>query len=244
MLSWIYGLNPVLEAIRAGRHIKAISIYKGRHREILHIKKQAEIRDIPVLVVGLSFFQERFPKGHQGIAAQLKEKTYTPLDKLLNIPKERGEIPFFLILDGVEDPRNLGAILRVAEASGVHGVIIPKYRAGDIGPLSAKASAGAIEYIAVSQVSNIKNVISEMKKNGLLIIGAEGGSDLTPYDLEMTVPLSLVIGGEGKGLRETVKSKCDFVVSLPMRGKVNSLNVSVATGVLLYEILRQKLRKT
>lgn len=241
---WLYGINPVFEALRAKRQIKAIYIHTGRHKDVEKLMKEAEIRGIPVRQMNRAFFDSRFPKGNQGVAVEVSERGYVGFDELMEIPAKKGEKAFFLILDGIEDPRNLGAILRSGEAVGIHGVIIEKHRAAGLGPEAAKASAGASEYVAVSVVSNIKNAIEEMKKEGIFVVGAEGGSELTPYDIDLSVPISLVIGSEGKGLRMTVRERCDKIVSLSMRGKVNSLNVSVAGGILLYEILRQRLKKT
>ncbi|MDP3260764.1 MAG: 23S rRNA (guanosine(2251)-2'-O)-methyltransferase RlmB [Thermodesulfovibrionales bacterium] len=240
---WIYGLNPVLEALRAGRGIKEIYISSGRHEKLFLIKKETESRGIALRIVDVAFFNERFPKGHQGIAVKVSEKVYMDIYELLNIPEKRNEIPFFLILDCIEDPGNVGAILRSADAAGVHGVIVQEHRSAGLGPAVSKASAGAVEYVPVSQVSNIKHAISEMKERDITIIGAESGSGNMPWDVDFSVPAGLVIGSEGRGLRKTVSEKCDFVVSIPMKGRVNSLNVSVAGAVLMFEVLRQRVRK-
>ena len=240
---WIYGLNPVLEALRARRNIKEVYISSGRHEKLFLIKKETESRGIALRIVDVAFFNERFPKGHQGIAAKVSEKGYMDLYELLNIPEKRNEIPFFLILDCIEDPGNVGAILRSADAAGVHGVIVQEHRSAGLGPAVSKASAGALEYIPVSQISNIKHAISEMKEREITIIGAESGSGNMPWDVDFSVPAGIVIGSEGRGLRKTVAEKCDFVVSIPMRGRVNSLNVSVASAVLMFEVLRQRVRK-
>ena len=240
---WIYGLNPVLEALRARRNIKEVYISSGRHEKLFLIKKETESRGIALRIVDVAFFNERFPKGHQGIAVKVSEKGYMDLYELLNIPEKRNEIPFFLILDCIEDPGNVGAILRSADAAGVHGVIVQEHRSAGLSPAVSKASAGAAEYVPVSQVSNIKHAISEMKERGITIIGAESGSGNMPWDVDFSVPAGLVIGSEGRGLRKTVAEKCDFVVSIPMRGRVNSLNVSAAGAVLMFEVLRQRVRK-
>lgn len=240
---WIYGLNPVLEALRAQRNIKEVYISSGRHEKLFLIKKETESRGIALRVVDVAFFNERFPKGHQGIAVKVSEKGYMDLYELLNIPEKRNEIPFFLILDCIEDPGNVGAILRSADAAGVHGVIVQECRSAGLGPAVSKASAGAVEYVPVSQVSNIKHAISEMKEREITIIGAESGSGNMPWDVDFSVPAGIVIGSEGRGLRKTVSEKCDFVVSIPMRGRVNSLNVSAASAVLMFEVLRQRVRK-
>ena len=240
---WIYGLNPVLEALRARRNIKEVYISSGRHEKLFLIKKETESRGIALRIGDVAFFNERFPKGHQGIAVKVSEKGYMDIYELLNIPEKRNEIPFFLILDCIEDPGNVGAILRSADAAGVHGVIVQEHRSAGLSPAVSKASAGAVEYVAVSQVSNIKHAISEMKEREITIIGAESGSGNMPWDVDFSVPAGIVIGSEGRGLRKTVSEKCDFVVSIPMRGRVNSLNVSVASAVLMFEVLRQRVRK-
>ncbi|NCO68552.1 MAG: 23S rRNA (guanosine(2251)-2'-O)-methyltransferase RlmB [Nitrospirae bacterium CG_4_10_14_3_um_filter_44_29] len=240
---WIYGLNPVLEALRAGRNIKEVYISSGRHEKILLIKKETESRGIALRIVDAAFFNERFPKGHQGVAAKVSEKGYMDIYELLNIPEKRNETPLFLILDCIEDPGNVGAIVRSADAAGVHGVVIQEHRSAGLGPAVSKASAGAVEYVPVSRVSNIKHAISEMKERGITIIGAESGSGNMPWDVDFSVPTGLVIGSEYRGLRKTVAEKCDFVVSIPMRGRVNSLNVSAASAVLMFEVLRQRMRK-
>ncbi|MDP2280026.1 MAG: RNA methyltransferase, partial [Nitrospirota bacterium] len=201
---WIYGLNPVLEALRARRNIKEVYISSGRHEKLFLIKKETESRGIALRIVDAAFFNERFPKGHQGIAVKVSEKGYMDLYELLNIPEKRNEIPFFLILDCIEDPGNVGAILRSADAAGVHGVIVQEHRSAGLGPAVSKASAGAVEYVAVSQVSNIKHAISEMKERDITIIGAESGSGNMPWDVDFSVPAGIVIGSEGRGLRKTV----------------------------------------
>jgi len=240
---WIYGFNPVIEAIKAGRDIKEVYVSSGRHEKLFVLRKEAESRGIALKTVDTTFFNERFPKGHQGIAAKVSEKEYTDFYALLDIPETRSEAPFFLILDCIEDPGNVGAILRSADAAGVHGVVIQEHRSAGLGPVVSKASAGAVEYVPVSRVSNIKHAISEMKERGITIIGAESGSDKMPWDIDFSLPAAIVIGSEGKGLRKTVAEKCDFIVSIPMNGSLNSLNASVASAVLMFEVLRQRTRK-
>lgn len=237
---WIYGFNPVLEAIRSGRSIREVYVSLGRHEKISLIKDESELKGIPVKTVAINFFDSKFPKGHQGVAAIVSQKGYMSLSELLDIPIKRNEMPFFLIVDCIEDPRNLGAVLRSADAAGVHGVVIQERRSVGLGPQVSKASAGAAEYVPVSQISNIKHAISKMKEMNITIIGAEACTGLLPWDVDMNVPLGLVVGSEGKGIRKTVAEKCDFLVSLPMKGRVNSLNVSVASAILMFEILRQR----
>lgn len=240
---WIYGVNPVIEAIRSGRDIKRIYISSSRKEKLKHILREAERRHIDLTVIEKGFFDLRFPKGHQGMAALVEKKGPVSLEDLIDIPYQRSEPAFFVVLDCIEDPRNVGAIIRTAEAAGVHGVILQAYRSSGISPEMVKTSAGAIEYMPLSIVPNIKQAIRLMKERGILVIGAEAGDYPAPWDVDLTGSIGIIVGSEGKGLRRTVKDSCDIIISLPMRGKVNSLNVSVATGVLLFEILRQNLLK-
>ncbi len=240
---WIYGLNPVLEAIRAGRNLRVLYISSTRHERVSDIRNEAEKRGIPVESADIGFFDSRFPKGHQGVAARIIRRGYVGLDALMDIPSKKGETPLFVVLDSVEDPRNFGGIIRSADAAGAHGIIIQSYRSVSLGPEVSKTSAGAVEHVPVTMVTNIKHAIRKMKDAGITVIGAEAGAHSAIWDADLTVPLALVVGSEGKGIRKTVGESCDRVVSLPMKGKVNSLNVSVATGILLFEVLRQRYRK-
>jgi 23S rRNA (guanosine2251-2'-O)-methyltransferase len=239
---WIYGLNPVMEAIRAGRIIKRIVISTARHDKGLEVRKEAESRHISVEFADPVFFDNSFSKGHQGIAAEASPKDYIDLEDLIDIPFRKNEPALFIILDCIEDPRNLGAVLRVADAAGVHGIVMQSHRSATLGLGVSKVSAGAVEYIPVSIVANIKHAFNAMKKRGINIIGAEANASNTIWDAPFTEPLALVIGSEGKGLRKTVSDQCDILVSIPMYGKINSLNVSVATGILVFEILRQRVK--
>lgn len=240
---WIYGLNPVLEAIKAGRKIEVILLSSGRKdsSRILEIEREARRKNILLKQKEIQFFHAHFPKGHQGIAAQVLTKTYISIEALLEIPSRKGELPLFIILDLIEDPRNLGAILRVADAAGVHGIIIQSHRSVTLGAEVSKSSAGAVEYVPVSLVTNIKHTMQDMKERGITIVGTEAGVTKVVWETDLRVPLALVIGSEGKGLRKTVRETCDVLISLPMMGKINSLNVSVAAGILTFEILRQRI---
>lgn len=238
---WICGLNPVLEAIRAGRDIKGILISAGRHHKLPELKSQAEKKKIPVTIAEPGFFDRTFAKGHQGIAAEVSAKGYISLDELLDIPRQKGEVPLFAVLDCIEDPRNFGAILRVADAAGIHGIVIQSHRSATLSSEVSKASAGAVEYVPVAMVTNIKHAIREMKEMGITIVGTDASATSLLWDLNLRSPLALVIGSEGKGLRQTVVPLCDALVRIPMRGRINSLNVSVATGIFAFEILRQRM---
>jgi 23S rRNA (guanosine2251-2'-O)-methyltransferase len=237
---WLYGMNPVFEALRAGRAMKALYIYSGRHRQVGQLRREAEERSVPVKVIhDASFFDSRFPKGHQGVAAEVARTPSISIEELLDIPSHRGEPPFFVILDGIEDPRNLGAIMRSAEAARAHGVVVQERRSAGLGPEAVKASAGAAEHISLCTVSNIKHAMEKMKGLDIKIIGAEAGHYPPPWEADLGGPAALVLGSEDRGMRKTVRERCDVLVSLPIRGRVNSLNASVAAGILIYEYLRQ-----
>lgn len=240
---WIYGLNPVLEAIRSGRKVKSVILSLSRKDKTSDIEKEISLRGIKLKKADNLFFDSRFPKGHQGVAAIVSPRKYIDIEEMLNIPSRKGEVPIFLILDCLEDPRNFGAILRVADAGGVHGVVIQSHRSATLSPEAIKASAGASEYIPIAMVPNIKHAIKDIKEIGLTVIGAEAGMEKTIWDLDLSIPLAIVTGSEGKGLRKTVKEDCDILVSLPMKGRINSLNVSVATGIIIFEIIRQRMSK-
>ncbi len=240
---WVYGLNPVLEAIRSGRQVKSVFLSRSRKEGISGLEREVLARGIVLKKTDQFFFDSRFPKGHQGIAAVVAPREYAHLEELLKIPSLKNETPFFLILDCIEDPRNFGAILRTADAGGVHGVVIQSHRSATLVPQAIKASAGAAEYMPVAMVSNVKHAIAAMKEADVLVLGAEAGVQKTIWDLDLRVPLAVVIGSEGKGLRKTVKEDCDMLAGLPMKGKVSSLNVSVAAAVMIYEIIHQRMRK-
>ncbi len=237
---WIYGINPVIEALRAGRKIKKIFLSSSRRDKAFQIIKAAEDSNIPLTILDPIFFDRKFSKGHQGIAAEVHPKGYLPLHKLLEIPLIKNEASLFLILDCIEDARNFGAILRVAEAAGIHGVVVQSHRSAILNPLVSKVSAGAVEYVPISIVPNIKHAIYEMKKRGITIIGTEVKAEQTVWDSDFKEPLALIIGSESKGIRKTVKNLCDVFVSIPMKGRINSLNVSVATGIVVFEIIRKR----
>jgi len=239
---WVYGLNPVLEAVRSGREVKTVFLSSGRRDRIAEIEEEITSRGIKITRADNIFFDSRFIKGHQGIAALAAPRKYADMEEILAVPSERGETPLFLILDCIEDPRNFGAILRVADAGGVHGVVIQSHRSASLTPEAVKASAGAAEYIPIAITPNIKHAIREMKDLGITIAGAEASAEQTLWDADLKGPLAVVIGSEGHGLRKTVKEDCDVLVNLPMKGRVNSLNASVASGIVIFEIMRQRMK--
>jgi 23S rRNA (guanosine2251-2'-O)-methyltransferase len=239
----IFGINPVIEALKSGRPVQRLLIAEHRKadKDVSEIIRLAKSNNIEIRAVTRDVLNREAPQGvHQGVIAFAAAREYVSLDAILKIPAERGQTPLFLILDGVEDPRNLGAILRTAEAAGVHGVIVPERRAAGLTEAVAKSAAGAIEYVPVVKVVNIVHTIEEFKKNGIWMAAAEADSDTRYWDADFNRPLALVLGGEDRGVRRLVKEHCDYVVSLPLMGKISSLNVSVAAGVMLYEVLRQR----
>ncbi len=239
----LFGINPVTEALRAGRSVQRLLIVEQRKsdRDIQEIIRLAKGRGIEVRMTTRDALNREAPNAlHQGVLAIAAAREYVTLDDILRIPAQKGQVPLFLILDGVEDPRNLGAILRTAEVAGVHGVIIPERRAAGLTETVAKAAAGALEYVPVVKVVNIVNTLEDLKKAGVWITGAEAGGDMVYWDADFVRPTAIVLGGEGKGVRRLVREHCDYLVSLPLMGRINSLNVSVAAGALLYEALRQR----
>jgi len=239
----IIGINPVMEALRAGRPIQRLQIAEQRKmdHEILEIVRLARNRGVEIRILAREALDRLVPNSrHQGVVALASAREYVPLENILQVPAQCGKVALYLILDSVEDPRNLGAILRTADAAGVHGVIIPERRAAGLTETVAKAAAGALEYIPVTKVVNIVNALEELKKAGIWVVGAEAGSEKAFWDADFTLPTALVIGGEDRGVRRLVKAHCDYMVSLPLAGHISSLNVSVAAGILLYEVLRQR----
>ena len=206
------------------------------------LEGEIALRGIRVRREDRLFFDSRFPKGHQGIAAVAPPREYADIEELFETPSGRREVPLFLALDCLEDPRNLGAILRVADAAGVHGIVLQAHRSATLGPEAVKASAGASEYVPVSVVPNIKHAMREAKARGMMVVGAEAGSEESLWNLDLSGPVLVVIGSEGRGLRRTVREGCDVLASIPMKGRVNSLNASVAAGVVIFEVMRQRLR--
>lgn len=242
----IFGINPVLEALKSHRPIQRLLISEQRKsdRDTAGIIRLARKFGIEVRMTGRDVLNREAPQAaHQGIIAFAAPHAYVSLDEILRIPSERRQIPLFLILDGVEDPRNLGAVLRTADAAGVHGVIIPERRSAGLTDTVAKAAAGALEYVAVCKVGNIVQTVEELKKEGIWVAAAEAAAGMQYWNADFVRPSAIVIGGEDKGVRRLVKEHCDYIVSLPLLGRISSLNVSVAAGVILYEVLRQRREK-
>lgn len=239
----IEGRNAVLEAFRAGKTIDKLFVLDGcQDGPVKSILREAKKTDTIINFVDKERLDRLANSGHhQGVVAQAAAYEYAEVEDILNAAKEKGEAPFIFILDEIEDPHNLGAIIRTANLCGAHGVIIPKRRAVGLTATVAKTSAGAVNYTPVAKVTNIAKTIEELKKEGMWFVCADMDGQMM-YDLNLTGPIGLVIGNEGAGVSRLVKEKCDFTASIPMKGDIDSLNASVAAGVLAYEIVRQCLK--
>ena len=240
----IEGRNAVLEAFRSGKTIDKIFVIDGcQEGPVKSIIREAKKTDTIINFVDKERLDRLAGTGHhQGVVAQAAAYEYAEVEDILKAAKDKGEAPFIFILDEIEDPHNLGAIIRTANQAGAHGVIIPKRRAVGLTATVAKTSAGAINYTPVAKVTNISKTIEDLKKQGIWFVCADMDGT-TMYDLNLTGPIGLVIGNEGSGVGRLVKEKCDFVASIPMKGDIDSLNASVAAGVLAYEIVRQRMTK-
>lgn len=238
----LLGRNAVREAIKSGRSINRILIAEGSHggsiSEIINLAKERHLvlQSISTDKLDTLCGGQR----HQGIAAYAAPVDYVELDDILNLAKDRGEDPFLILLDELEDPHNLGAILRTADAVGAHGILIPKHRSCPLSSVVAKTSAGAVEYVPVARIGNVAQTLEGLKKQGLWVAGADMDGTENYYEANLTGPIVLVIGSEGHGVSRLTKEACDFIVKIPMCGKVNSLNASNAAAILAYEILKQR----
>lgn len=239
----IEGRNAVIEAYRAGRPIDKLFILDGcQDGPILTIKREAKAKQTPVKFVTKERLDQLSETGkHQGVIAYAAAYEYATVEEILDNARQKGEAPFLFLLDNIEDPHNLGAIIRTANLAGAHGVIVPKNRAAGLTAVVAKTSAGALNFTPVARVTNFAKTIEELKKEGIWFVCADMGGT-TMYDLNLKGPIGLVIGNEGEGVGRLVKEKCDMVASIPMKGDIDSLNASVAAGVLAYEIVRQRLQ--
>ena len=238
----IEGRNAVIEALRVGRSIDKIFIAKGETDKTLgHIASKA--REAGIVVVDADrrkLDNMSVTHAHQGVIALIGVNEYCTVEDILSLAEDRGEAPFVIVCDEVSDPRNLGAIIRSAECAGAHGVIIPKRRSAGLTAIVGKASAGAAEHMAIARVPNIPAVIKQLKEKGLWVYGAAAGGSNDLWKTDFTGSMALVIGSEGDGIGRLVRDNCDFIVNIPMVGKINSLNASAAASVIMYEVLRQR----
>ncbi len=237
----IEGRNVVLEALKSGRPVDKIFVEDGcQDGPILTIKREAKKRDAIIKYVSKERLDQLSQaKKHQGVIAYIAAYEYSEVEDIMALAKERCEDPFIILLDNIEDPHNLGAIIRTAHQAGAHGVIIPKNRAVGLTSTVARTSAGALNYIPVARVTNLSQTIDKLKKEGLWFVSADMDGDVM-YKTNLTGPIGLVIGSEGEGVSRLVKEHCDINARIPMKGQIDSLNASVAAGVLMYEIVRQR----
>lgn len=238
----IEGRNAVLEAFRAGKTIDKLYVLKGcQDGPVNSILREARKRDVIVSFVAKERLDQMSETGkHQGVIASAAAYEYAEVEDMLRLAEEKGEAPFLILLDDIEDPHNLGAIIRTANLAGAHGVIIPKRRASGLTATVAKASAGALNYTPVAKVTNLGRTMEELKERGLWFVCADMDGTVM-YDVDLKGPVGLVIGNEGEGVGRLIHEKCDFTASIPMKGNIDSLNASVAAGVLAYEIVRQRM---
>jgi 23S rRNA (guanosine2251-2'-O)-methyltransferase len=238
---YIIGKNPVMEALRAERDINKILIaessQRGQMQPLIQLAKEA---NVIVQFVPKKKIDQISDENHQGVLAYVAAYQYAEMDDLFAAAEKKNEPPFFLLLDEIEDPHNLGSIMRTADAVGAHGIIIPKRRAVGLTATVAKASTGAIEHIPVVRITNMARTIDELKERGIWIAGTDASGKQDYRQFDGTLPLGLVIGSEGKGMGRLVRDKCDFLINLPMAGKVTSLNASVAAALLMYEVYRRR----
>ncbi|MDR6226981.1 23S rRNA (guanosine(2251)-2'-O)-methyltransferase RlmB [Desmospora profundinema] len=241
---WVMGRQPVREALVAGRQTEKLLVAEGVHRGkggIGPLMELAKEQGVPVQTVPRRKLDQLAQGGnHQGVMAQVASHDYASVEELFRHAEERGEAPFFLLLDGIEDPHNLGSILRTADAAGVHGVVIPKRRAVGLTPVVAKTSAGAVEHVPVARVTNLNRLADQLKEQGVWLVGTDADAVDDFGSVDYQVPVALVIGNEGKGISHVLKQRCDFLVRLPMKGRVSSLNASVAAALFMYEVMRRR----
>ena len=241
----IEGRNSVLELLESGKDINKLFVTKGeKHGSINKILAIAKERKIIIVEKDKKQMDEMAQEeNYQVVIAIVPPYEYVEIEDILEYAKQKQEDPFILILDGIEDPGNLGSIIRTAETAGVHGIIIPKRRAASVNSTVNKVSAGAVEYMNIARVTNISDAIEKLKQNGLWICGTSIDANKYYYNQDLTGPLAIVIGNEGKGIGEKVKNNCDFLVKIPMKGKIGSLNAGVSTGIIVYEAVKQRIRK-
>ena len=241
----LVGRNAVTEALKSGRGINKLWIASGdREGSVAEIAALAKERGIVMQYVERAKI-ESLAGGHrhQGVLAYVAPVPYAELDDILKAAEAKGEAPFLVLLDELEDPHNLGALLRTADATGVHGILIPKRRSVSLNATVAKTSAGAVEYVPVARIGNIAQTLKKLKEKGFWVAGADMDGEKAYYEADLTGPLVLVVGSEGRGMSRLTKEACDFIVSMPMVGRINSLNASVAGSILMYESMRQRLQK-
>ncbi|MGB0384740.1 MAG: 23S rRNA (guanosine(2251)-2'-O)-methyltransferase RlmB [Ardenticatenaceae bacterium] len=241
----IYGRHPVLEALRSGTKVRAIFLAQGQTEkgiiaEIITLANQVGIARVQWVGRKKLARLVEANANHQGVVAEIAPFGYSTIEKILAHSKQRGEPPFLLLLDGIQDVHNFGALLRTAEAAGMHGVIIPQRRAASVTPTVYKSSAGAVNYLPIAQITNLTRTIKQLQAQNIWVVGLEMAGEQLYHQANLKGPLAIVVGAEGKGLSRLVAQNCDFLVQLPMTGRVESLNASVSGAILIYEALRQR----
>ncbi|MCI8392467.1 MAG: 23S rRNA (guanosine(2251)-2'-O)-methyltransferase RlmB [Clostridia bacterium] len=238
----VEGRNAVLELLESGKDINKIFVQAGeKHGSITKVLAKAKESRIVVVEMQKRKMDEMSEThNHQGVIAIVPPFEYAEVEDILGEAKTKGEAPFILILDGIEDVHNLGSIIRTAETAGVHGIIIPKRRAAAVNATAYKTSAGAVEHVKIARVNNINETIKNLKDEGLWICGTDMETDTLYYEQDYTMPIAIVIGSEGSGMSRLTREKCDFIVKIPMQGKINSLNASVSAGIVIYEAVRNR----
>ncbi len=240
----IYGRNSVLELLKSGKDINKIFIERGqKHGSIKEIIAKAKDAKVVLVEAEKAKLDGMTHENHQGVIALVPPFDYCELEDILDLAKERQEDPFVILLDGIEDPHNLGAIIRTAETAGVHGIIIPKRRSASVNSTVSKVSAGATTYMKIARVNNLNDAMRKLKDNGLWLIGTDGDAKTEYYDQDFSGSVGLIIGSEGFGMSKLVKENADLLVKIPMKGKITSLNASVAAGIVIYEVVKQKQKK-
>lgn len=242
----LYGINPITEALKASkRKCFRIILEKGKtNPRLKSLMKLVQSQNVKIESVSKSEFKKRYlPYVHQGVIGYFSIKVSITLDDLIASALKESEHPILVVPDGIQDPHNLGAIIRSAEAMGIQGMVLPRHRVAPMNETVAKCSSGAIEKLPVTWVTNLANAIEQLKRSGFWIVGIDPGGETSCYDFKFEMPVALLIGSEGKGIRPLLKKKCDFTISIPMAGSMNSLNASAAGSVVFYEALRQRLNK-
>jgi 23S rRNA (guanosine2251-2'-O)-methyltransferase len=243
MPEYVWGRNPVLETLQSRRRVKRILLAEGQREgpAVTSIMQQAERRNIPLEIVPRARL-DQLSRGavHQGCMALVEERRYASMDDILALASSKNETPFLLILDAIQDVNNLGSLLRTAEAAGVHGVIIPEHRAAEINATAVKTSAGATEHLLIARETNLSRAIDYVKKLQIWVVGLAGEAKTLYTQADLTGPLALIVGNEGKGISKLIREHCDLLIKLPMYGSINSLNAAVAGSIALYEALRQR----
>lgn len=242
----LVGINSIMEALKGRRKIHKIYVQEGRQgKRLTDLLNLAQVKGVFVQTVEKRRLDHMYTLGnHQGIIASVDQYPYVGVEDMLNLAAERGQKPLLLVLDGMEDARNLGAVIRTAECVGVHGIVIPRHNSAEINEYAVRSSAGAVEHMLIARETNLVNTLKFLKNQGMWVIGAEADADAYYYQTEIPLPAVVVVGGEGRGIRRLVREHCDMLLKIPMFGTINSLNASVAAALILYEIVRQRITLT